>query len=105
MTSPLPTPNTTPEPVLIAHAVTAVLACLVGAGWIVFPQDVTLDGIGTAIALLISTIGAFIARGKVTPTNTALPATWAQWEQVITEIATEVAQQQIDTYVARSERA
>lgn len=89
---------------LIAHAFTTLLAALVAAGWITYPSKPVLDVIATATAVILALVGAFVARSKVTPSGAALPSSWAEWEQVIAEIATEIAQQQIDTYVAVSER-
>lgn len=100
MTQPVPPVAGTSEPVLIAHAFTAILALGVGLGWWVFPGQPVIDAIGTVTALIVSLIGAMIARGQVSPVGSP----WlVDIEQTITEIATEVAQQQIDTYVARGQ--
>lgn len=68
MTSPVadPAPPPTSEPVLIAHAVTVILAALVSLGWISVP-DVTIDLVGTGVALVISTVAVVVARGRVQP--------------------------------------
>lgn len=89
---------------LIAHAFTMLLAALVTAGWVTYPSKPLLDVLGTGAALVLALVGAFVARSKVTPGVPVLPGSWAEWEQVIAEIATEVTQHQIDTYVAASER-
>jgi hypothetical protein len=60
------TPDQTSEPVLIAHAVTVILAAVVSLGWVAIPND-TIDLVGTGVALLVSTVVAVVARGKVTP--------------------------------------
>lgn len=102
MTAPTPSPVATAEPVLIAHAITAFLAALVATGWIAFPSQSVLDVIGTGLALLVATVGAFVARGQVTPTGSAAAPTWAEIEQAIHDIATRITQEQIDTYVAKN---
>jgi len=103
MTQPATPPAAgTSEPVLIAHAFTAILALGVGLGWWVFPGQPVIDAIGTVTALIVSLIGAMVARGQVSPVGSQ-PAWLVDVEQTITEIATEVAQQQIDTYVARGQ--
>jgi len=61
-----PVPQATTEPVLIAHAVTVVLAALVGLGWFTLPDPI-INLIGTGVWLLVSTVATVIARGKVTP--------------------------------------
>lgn len=61
-----PPVQSTSEPVLIAHAVTVILGALVTMGWVALP-DPTIDTIGTGVWLVVSTVAAIIARGKVTP--------------------------------------
>ena len=56
----------TGEPVVIAHAVTVILGALVTAGWVAIPNTV-IDTIGTVLALVLSTVGAIIARSQVSP--------------------------------------
>lgn len=102
MTAPTPTPAT-PEPVLIAHTISAFLAALVAAGWITFPSQPVLNVVGTGLALLVATVGAFVARGQVTPAGSTTAPTWAEIEHTIHDIATQIAQDQIDTYVARNQ--
>lgn len=98
---PAPVNTATSEPVLIAHAFTALLAVGVGLGWYVFPGQPTVDAIGSVTALVLSLVGAFVARGKVSPTGSQPP--WlTDVEATITAIATDVAQAQIDGYVART---
>jgi hypothetical protein len=58
----------TAEPVLIAHAVSVILAAVVSLGWLTIP-DTSIDLIGTAVWLVVSTVAAVIARGKVTPVD------------------------------------
>jgi hypothetical protein len=60
--------QSTAEPVLIAHAVTVVCAALVSLGWLTIPNP-TIDMIGTGVWLVVSTVAAVIARGKVTPVD------------------------------------
>lgn len=60
--------QSTAEPVLIAHAVTVVLAALVGLGWVTIPNP-TIDLIGTGVWTVVSTVAAVVARGKVTPVD------------------------------------
>jgi hypothetical protein len=60
--------QSTAEPVLIAHAVTVILAALVGLGWVTIPNQ-TIDLVGTGAWLLVSTVAAVMARGKVTPVD------------------------------------
>ncbi len=104
MTQPASPPVTgvTSEPVLIAHAFTAVLALGVGLGWWVFPSQPTVDAICSVVALIVSLAATMWARGQVSPAG-AQPVWLTDLEQTITEIATEVAQQQIDSYVARGQ--
>jgi hypothetical protein len=64
---------TTSEPVVISHAITTILFAAAGAGWLTVP-DTTIDTIGTIAAVVLSTIGAFAARAKVSPTGRI---TWA----------------------------
>lgn len=66
--TPTPPVASTAEPVLIAHAITVTLAALVSLGWITVP-DPTIDLIGTGVWLLVSTVVAVVARGKVTPVD------------------------------------
>lgn len=66
MTSPAPDATPTSEPVLIAHAVTVILAALVSLGWIAVPND-TIDLAGSIVAMVISTAVAVVARSRVTP--------------------------------------
>lgn len=81
MTAPTPTEGapidsggpTTSEPVVISHAVTTILYAVAGAGWLTIP-DPTINTIGTIAALVISTVGTFAARAKVSPTGRI---TWA----------------------------
>lgn len=104
MTHSVPDPPvSTPEPVLIAHAVTTLLVMLGGLGWFVIPNQ-TINAIGDIVLLLVATVGALIARGKVKPVGdgTTTPSTWADIEDAITQIATTIAQQQIDDYVAKT---
>lgn len=56
----------TGEPVIIGHAVTVILAALVTAGWIAIPNTL-VDAIGTAVALVLATVGAVLARARVSP--------------------------------------
>jgi hypothetical protein len=65
VTSPV-TPDPTSEPVLIAHAATVILGALVSLGWVAIP-DTTINLIGTVAALIVSTVGVVVARGRVTP--------------------------------------
>lgn len=67
-TPAIPPVQSTAEPVLIAHAVTVVLAALVGLGWLTLPNPM-IDAIGTGAWLLVSTVAAVIARGKVAPVD------------------------------------
>lgn len=56
----------TSEPVLIAHAVSVILGALVTLGWVAVPNS-TIDIIGTGVWLVVSTVAAVVARGKVVP--------------------------------------
>jgi len=56
------------EPVLLAHAITTILAAAVAAGWIFIP-DHTLNTIADGLAFVISTVGMLAARAKVSPTG------------------------------------
>jgi hypothetical protein len=104
VTAPLPDTASTPEPVLIAHAITVVLVALGGLGWFVIP-DATINSVGDIVLILLSTVSAVVARGKVKPVNSpAGPSTWTELETVIHEIATEVARVEIDSYVATSQQ-
>lgn len=104
MTNPVPDTATTPEPVLIAHAVTVILGALVGLGWFVIPSA-TVNTIGDAVLILVSTVGVFVARGRVKPVNSPTgPTTWTEIETAITEMATEIARAEIDSYVAKTQR-
>lgn len=58
----------TSEPVRIAHIVTTALYLAVTLGWVFLPNTV-IDTIGTVVAFLLSTYGAELARGKVSPTG------------------------------------
>ena len=83
MTAPLPDaapvpPQGSSEPVLIAHAVTVALAALAGWGWVAIP-DQTIDLIGTAVVLVVSTVAAVAARAKVRPTTSASTADTQLW--------------------------
>lgn len=101
MTQPVtPAPAGTSEPVLIAHAFTAILALGVGLGWWAFPSQPILDAFGSIAALTLSLVGAFVARGQVSPVGSV----WlTDIEQTITAIATDVARTEIDGYVARGQ--
>jgi hypothetical protein len=84
--TPAPPVQSTAEPVLIAHAVTIVLAALVGLGWVTIPNP-TIDLIGTGVWLLVSTVAAVVARGKVTPVDGAnRPLTPADFEAYVVGI-------------------
>lgn len=61
-------PTPVAEPVLIAHAVTVILGALVTLGWVALP-DPTIDTIGTGVWMVVSTVAAIVARGKVTPVD------------------------------------
>lgn len=61
-------PVKTSEPVLIAHAVTVILGGLVGLGWLTLP-DSLINTVGTVVFVLVSTVAAVVARGKVTPVD------------------------------------
>jgi hypothetical protein len=52
--------------VVIAHAVTVILGAIVAAGWAVIPSD-TINTIGSVVALAVASVGAVLARGRVTP--------------------------------------
>lgn len=96
------TPTTsTSEPVLIAHTITAVLMAGVALGWWAFPTQPVVNAIGTVAALIVSVIAGVVARGQVTPVGSDPAPTWADIEHTITEMATQIAQQQIDSYVAK----
>lgn len=85
-TPPVPSTQATAEPVLIAHAVTVVLAALVGLGWVTIP-DPLIDAAGTGVWLLVSTVAAVIARGKVTPVDaTNRPLVAADFEAYVAGI-------------------
>lgn len=64
---PLIPPTSPSEPVIIAHAITVILGALVTAGWVAIP-DSTITLVGTVVALVLSTVGAVVARSRVTPT-------------------------------------
>lgn len=61
------TDGKTAEPVAIAHAVTVILSAIVAYGWVAIP-DPTINAVGSVLAFVLSAVGAFIARSKVTPT-------------------------------------
>jgi hypothetical protein len=63
-----PTPKLSPssEPVVIAHAVTVILRAIGAAGWAVIPSD-TINTIGSVVAPAVASIGAVLARGRVSP--------------------------------------
>jgi len=63
---PAAKPTASSEPVVIAHAVTVILAAIVSAGWAVIPSD-TINTIGSVVALAVASVGAVFARGRVTP--------------------------------------
>ena len=63
---PAPKPTPSSEPVVIAHAVTVILAAIVSAGWAVIPSD-NINTIGSVVALAVASVGAVLARGRVTP--------------------------------------
>jgi hypothetical protein len=63
---PAPKPTASSEPVVIAHAVTVILAAIVSAGWAVIPSD-TINTVGSVVALAVASLGAVFARGRVTP--------------------------------------
>lgn len=82
----------TGEPVVIGHAVTVILAALVTAGWVSIPNT-TIDAIGTIIALALSTVGAVLARARVTPVSGGL---WSAVEQYVKErVVAELAKYKI----------
>ncbi len=58
--------GTNSEPVIISHAITVILGALVTAGWVTIPNT-TINAIGTVLVLVLSTVGAVIARAKVAP--------------------------------------
>jgi predicted lysophospholipase L1 biosynthesis ABC-type transport system permease subunit len=85
------TPDQTSEPVLIAHAVTVILAAVVSLGWVAIPND-TIDLVGTGVALLVSTVVAVVARGKVTPVAKASTLDAAAIRLLVAEVVrTELA--------------
>jgi hypothetical protein len=88
-TAPL---QSTAEPVLIAHAVTVILAALVGLGWVTIPNP-TIDVIGTGVWMVVSTVAAVVARGKVAPVDGAQrPLTPADFDAYVAGIiAREIA--------------
>ena len=53
---------------MIAHAVTVILGALVTLGWIALP-NADVDILGTGVWLVVSTVVAIVARGKVTPVD------------------------------------
>jgi hypothetical protein len=63
---PAPKPTPSSEPVVIAHAVTVILGAIVAAGWAVIPSD-TINAIGSVVALVVASVGAVFARGRVSP--------------------------------------
>lgn len=67
------------EPVLLAHAVTLILAAAVGTGWVTIP-DTRINAVGTAVAAVLSTIGVLAARARVSPSGRI---TWAGVRQVL----------------------
>lgn len=104
MTAPVPDTASTPEPVLIAHSVTVILGALIGLGWFMIPSA-TVNTIGDAVLILVSTVVAVVARGKVKPVNSPTgPTTWTEIETAITEIATEITRAEIDSYVAKTQQ-
>lgn len=58
----------TSEPVRLAHGLTTVLYALAAAGWVVIP-NATIDLIGTIAAFLLATVGAELARARVSPSG------------------------------------
>jgi hypothetical protein len=52
--------------VVIAHAVTVILGAIVSAGWAVIPSD-TINTVGSVVALAVASVGAVLARGRVSP--------------------------------------
>jgi hypothetical protein len=80
-------PESTGEPVIIAHAVTVILAAVVTAGWVVIPSP-TIDAIATVIGFAVATVGAVLARSKVAPLKGGI------WDAVRALVAAEVAKQQ-----------
>src|SRR4051812_27767849 len=73
---PEPEPPTvaTGEPVVIAQAVTTVLAILVSAGWIVL-DDQLIAMIATAIGLIVTIVTTILARARVSPLKGGLIST------------------------------
>jgi hypothetical protein len=61
-------PGRTSEPVLIAHVVTVLLGGVVGLGWLTL-SDSTINLVGTVVFILVSTVGAVVARGRVRPVD------------------------------------
>lgn len=84
----------TGEPVVIAHAVTVILGALVTAGWVAIP-NATIDTIGTVVALVLSTVGAVLARARVAPLNGGL---WQAITSYVADlVASEVARHPVST--------
>lgn len=86
--APEPTPGLDPtgEPVIIAHAVTVILGALVTAGWIAVPNTL-IDAIGTGVALVLATVGAVLARARVSPLSGGL------WQAIGAYVAELVAEE------------
>lgn len=74
----------TGEPVIIGHAVTVILAALVTAGWVAIPNTL-IDAIGTAVALVLATVGAVLTRARVSPVKGGI------WQAIGTYVADLVA--------------
>lgn len=82
----------TSEPVIIGHSITLILAALVGLGWLTIPST-TIDAIGTLVAVVLSTVGAVMARARVSPLSGGL---WSAVEQYVRErVAAELAKYKV----------
>lgn len=70
---PAPVDASTPEPVLIASAVQAVLIAAATLGW-TYLDDARIAAIVTAVATLAAVVAAMVARGRVRPIRPGDPA-------------------------------
>lgn len=73
------------EPVIIAHSITVILGAVVTAGWMVIPSP-TINAIATVVGFVASTVGAVLARSKVSPVKDGI---WSAIERHVSAVVAE----------------